>query len=152
MRAPPVCADFPQKTESPDRSNALPPAGTCQEMNSVGAAAWVSWSRGGRDLTDTNTRKAWDSFQSDMKSLAGALRRNYKSADDQKKAAEINRSLQQLGQAAEAFFESLDTATRDPEVRASTKRAAKSFGSALAGTFRKGSQTLYKPKPQAPPH
>ncbi len=100
-------------------------------------------------MTDTNTRKAWDSFQSDMKSLAGALRRNYKSADDQKKAAEINRSLQQLGQAAEAFFESLDTATRDPEVRASTKRAAKSFGSALAGTFREVSEELDKAIRQA---
>jgi hypothetical protein len=67
-------------------------------------------------MTDTNTHQAWDRFQTDMKTLAGELRRHYKNSDDEEKAAEINRSLQQLGQAAEAFFESLDTATRDPEV------------------------------------
>jgi hypothetical protein len=100
-------------------------------------------------MADTNTHEAWDRFQSDMKSLAGELRRHYKSADDEKKAAEINRSLQQLGQAAEAFFESLDTATRDPEVRAGTKRAARSFGSALAGTVREVSEELDKAIRQA---
>lgn len=95
-------------------------------------------------MTATGTKQAWDRFQSDLGTLAGELRRHYKSIDDDEKAAEINRSLQQLGQAAEAFFESLDTATRDPQVRASTKRAARSFGSALAGTFREVSEDLDK--------
>ena|SRR4029077_9290833 len=88
------------------------------------------------DTNTTGTKDAWDRFQSDLKALAGELKRNYGDAGDEKKAAEINRSLQQLGKAAESFFESLDTATRDPEVRASTKRAARSFGSALTETFR----------------
>ncbi len=87
-------------------------------------------------MTETNTKQAWDKFAADAQNLAGDLRRNYKDADDAKKTAEIDRSLRQLGQAAEAFFASLDTATRDPQVRASTKQAAQSFGAALAETFR----------------
>ena len=58
--------------------------------------------------------------------------------------AEINRSLRELGEAADRFFASLDTATRDPEVRSSTKRAARSFGSALRETFREVSGELEK--------
>jgi hypothetical protein len=93
-------------------------------------------------MTDPNTKEAWDRFQADVKSMAGELRRHYEGVDDEKKAAEVHRSLQQLGEAAEAFFESLDQTTRDPQVRASTKRAAKSFGSALAGTLREVSDEL----------
>lgn len=96
------------------------------------------------DTNTTNTRSAWDRFEADLKVLAGELKRNYGTSDDEKKAAEINQSLQQLGKAAESFFESLDTATRDPEVRASTKRAARSFGSALTETFRDLSVELEK--------
>lgn len=104
------------------------------------------------DTNTTNTRGAWDRFEADLKTLAGELKRNYGDADDEKKAAEINRSLQQLGKAAESFFESLDAATRDPEVRASTKRAARSFGSALTETFRDLSVELEKAfrRPAAP--
>lgn len=103
-------------------------------------------------MTDTNTQEAWDRFQADVKTLAGELRRNYGDADDEKKTAELNRSVRQLGQAAEAFFESLGTATRDPEVRASTKQAAQSFGSALSQTFREVGGELDKAlrQPAAP--
>ena len=87
-------------------------------------------------MTETKSKEAWDRFAADAQNLAGELRRNYKDAGDQKKTAEIDRSLRQLGQAAEAFFASLDTATRDPQVRASTKQAARSFGAALAETLR----------------
>src|SRR6266702_266090 len=97
----------------------------------------VGWARqGGRRMTETNSKAAWDRFTADAQNLAGELRRNYKDADDEKKAAEIDRSLRQLGQAAEAFFASLEAATRDPQVRATTKQAARSFGSALTETFR----------------
>jgi len=72
------------------------------------------------------------------------LRRHYKDGDQEKKTADINRSLRQLGDAAEQFFGSLDTATRDPEVRATTKRAARSFGSALRETFRDVSAEVEK--------
>jgi hypothetical protein len=95
-------------------------------------------------MTETNTKEAWDRFATDAQNLAGELRRNYKDADDEKKTAEINRSLRQLGQAAEKFFESVDTATRDPQVRASTKQAARSFGAALAETFREVGDELDK--------
>ena len=60
-------------------------------------------------MTDTtNTKDAWERVQSELKALAGELKRNYGDAGDEKKAAEINRSLQQLGKAAESFFESLE--------------------------------------------
>jgi hypothetical protein len=102
-------------------------------------------------MADT-TKQAWEQFQGDMKALAGELRRNYEGADDQQRAAEINRSVRELGKAAEAFFESLGTTTRDPEVRASTKRAAQSFGSALTETFREVGGELEKAFRQpAPP-
>ncbi len=87
-------------------------------------------------MTETKSKEAWDRFTADAQNLAGELRRSYKDADDQKKTAEIDRSLRQLGQAAEAFFASVDSATRDPQVRASTKQAARSFGAALAETLR----------------
>jgi len=103
-------------------------------------------------MTDTNTKEAWDRFQADVKTLAGELRRNYGDADDKKKTAEISRSVRQLSQAAETFFETLGTATRDPEVRASTKQAAQSFGSALSQTFREVGGELDKAwrQPAAP--
>lgn len=103
-------------------------------------------------MTEANTKEAWDKFAADAQNLAGELRRNYKDADDAKKTAEIDRSLRQLGQAAEAFFASLDTATRDPQVRASTKQAARSFGAALAETFREVGDELDKAlRKSAPP-
>jgi len=101
-------------------------------------------------MTDTNTKEAWDRFQADVKTLAGEIRRNCEDAEDEKKTAEINSSMRQLGQAADAFFESLGAATRDPEVRASTKQAARSFGSALGETFHEVSAELGKAFRQAP--
>ena|ERR1700682_1222660 len=86
-------------------------------------------------MASDDTRKAWDRFEADIKGVAGELRRHYKDADITKNA-ELNRSLEQLRQAAESVFTSLETATRDPEVRTRTKEAARSFGSALAETFR----------------
>jgi hypothetical protein len=82
-----------------------------------------------------DTKGAWDRFEADIKAVAGELRRHYKDADTSKNA-ELSRSLEQLGRAADAVFASLETATRDPEVRTRSKQAARSFGSALAETFR----------------
>jgi hypothetical protein len=86
-------------------------------------------------MASDDTHKAWDRFEADIKGVAGELRRHYKDADTAK-SAELNRSLEQLGRAADAVFASLETATRDPELRSRTKQAARSFGSALAETFR----------------
>ena len=90
------------------------------------------------------TQKAWDRFEADIKEVAGELRRHYKNADDDKARAELNRSLEQLRQAADAVFTSLETATRDPEVREKTKQATRSFGSALSETFRELGEGLDK--------
>ena len=90
------------------------------------------------------TQKAWDRFEADIKGVAGQLRGHYKNADDDKARAELNRSLEQLRQAADAVFTSLETATRDPEVRAKTKQATRSFGSALSETFRELGEGLDK--------
>lgn len=95
-------------------------------------------------MSNKQTAEAWETFQADVKTLAGELGRNHRHADDDEKTAEIKRSMTQLGEAAEAFFGSLDTATRDPEVRASTRRAARSFASALRETFREVSDEVDK--------
>lgn len=86
-------------------------------------------------MTSDEPHKAWDLFEADIKGVAGELRRHYRDAD-KTKSAELSRSLEQLGRAADAVFASLETATRDPEVRSRTKQAARSFGAALAETFR----------------
>ncbi|TMC98102.1 MAG: hypothetical protein E6I58_08575 [Chloroflexi bacterium] len=103
-------------------------------------------------MTETKSKEAWDRFTADAQHLAGELRRSYKSSDDDKKAAEIDRSLRQLGKAAETFFASLETATRDPQVRATTKQTARSFGTALAQTFRElGDEVDKAIKKKTPP-
>lgn len=90
------------------------------------------------------TGEAWSRFQQDVRSMAGELRRHYDETTTKEHTAEINRSLRDLGEAADKFFASLDTATRDPEVRSSTRRAARSFGSALRETFHDVSGELEK--------
>jgi hypothetical protein len=87
-------------------------------------------------MPNDDTQKAWDQFEADVKGLAGELRRHYKDADDEKRKAELSRSLDQLKHAADAVFTALETATGDPEVRSRTKQAARSFGSAIAETLR----------------
>ena len=87
-------------------------------------------------MAESESRKLWERFDEDIKNLAADLRRHYEGSSDDKRTAELNRSLEQLRQAADSVFKSIETATRDPEVRSTTKRAAQSFGSALAQTFR----------------
>ena len=90
------------------------------------------------------SKKAWDRFESDIQGLAGELKRHYHDAADDKSSAELNRSLEQLRQAAESVFKSFETATRDPDVRTKTKDTARSFGSALGETFRELSDEIEK--------
>jgi hypothetical protein len=87
-------------------------------------------------MAETDSRKLWERFDAEIKELASELRRHYKGAAEVGKTAELNRSLEHLKQAADEVFESLETATKDPEVRARTKRAATSFGTAIAQSFR----------------
>lgn len=87
------------------------------------------------------SNKAWDRFESDIQGLAGELKRHYRSAGN---APAINQSLEQLRQAAETVFKSLETATRDPDVRSKTKETARSFGEAVAETFRDLSDEIEK--------
>ena len=95
-------------------------------------------------MPTNHTKEAWDRFEADIKGLAGEFRRHYQSAGDEKRKAELNRSLEQLRQAADAVFTSFENATRDPEVRTRTKQAARSFGSALAETFREVADEVEK--------
>ena len=103
-------------------------------------------------MTDPNTKEAWTRFQADKKALADGLRRHYKDAEVTQETAEVNSALRQIGQATEKFFESLEKATNDPEVRATTKQAARSFGAALGGTLREVGDELDKAlkKPNSP--
>lgn len=102
----------------------------------------------------TDAKTVWDRFDADVRNLGGELRRHFRGAEDQERSAELNRALDQLRSAADAVFTSLDRATRDPEVRTKTRQAARSFGAALAETFRElGDQVdraVRKP-PQTPP-
>ena len=82
------------------------------------------------------SKKLWERFDDDVKSLGGELRRHYKGPGDDKGAAELNRSLERLRQAADSVFKSIETASRDPEIRTTAKQAAQSFGTAIAQTFR----------------
>jgi hypothetical protein len=77
---------------------------------------------------------AWDKFQADMKSLRDELRRHYEPASTQD--PDLQTALNKLGKAADEVFEALGRATRDPDVRQGTRQAARSFGSALAETFK----------------
>jgi len=111
----------------------------------------LTWTYEDETVTDTNTRDAWNRFQADMKSLAGGLRRHYKDPEGTKETAEINSALRQIGQATEKFFESLEKATNDPEIRAGTKQAARSFGAALGGTLREVGDELDRAIKKSPP-
>src|SRR5258708_19123224 len=90
------------------------------------------------------TERAWDRFDADIRGPAGDLKRPFRSTNDEKNTAELNQSLEQLRQAAESVFKSLETATRDPEVRGKTKETARSFGMAIAETFRDLSDEIEK--------
>jgi hypothetical protein len=96
-------------------------------------------------MSDSRSQNAWDRFEADIQGLAGELKRQYRGASsEQQNTAELNRSLEQLRQAAESVFKSLETASRDPEVREKTKQTARSFGSAVAETFRDLSDEIEK--------
>ena len=95
-------------------------------------------------MPNEHTEKAWDRFETDIKNLAGDLKRHYHGAADEKEVADLNRSLEQLRQAADAVFRSLESATKDAEVRERTKQTARSFGSAVAETFRDLSDEIDK--------
>lgn len=87
-------------------------------------------------MAESESRKLWDRFDQDIKNLAADLRRHYQGSNDVGGTADLNKSLEQLRQAADSVFKSIEKATRDPQVHSTTKRAAQSFGSALAQTFR----------------
>ena len=95
-------------------------------------------------MTEGDTRKVWESFEADVKSLGDELRRHYRGAGDAQKSAELDRSLEQLRKAADTVFASLETASKDPQVHAKTRQAGRSFGSALAETFREVGAELDK--------
>ena len=94
-------------------------------------------------MTD-GSKNAWERFESDIQGLAGELKRQYRKKGDVQETADLNRSLEQLRDAAEAVFRSLETTTKDPAVREKTRQTARSFGSAVAETFRDLSDEIEK--------
>ena len=90
------------------------------------------------------SKKTWNRFESDIQNLAGELKRAYQKGADEKQTAEINESLEELRKAAASVFKSIETATKDPDVRRKTKETARSFGSAVAETFRDLSDEIDK--------
>jgi hypothetical protein len=94
-------------------------------------------------MTEGN-KSAWERFEADIQGLAGELKRQYRKSEDANTTADLNRSLDQLRGAAEAVFKSLETTTKDPAVRERTRQTARSFGSAVAETFRDLSDEIEK--------
>ena len=88
------------------------------------------------NVAEGTVKQAWERFQADMNNLGTELRRHYQdSPANSEPAAELNRSLEQLRDAADKVFWSLEVASRDPQVRSRTRSAARSFGAALRETF-----------------
>jgi predicted nucleic acid-binding Zn-ribbon protein len=91
-----------------------------------------------------DTKKTWGQFESDVQKLAGELKRHYRKGADENETADLNESLDELRKAAASVFKSIETATKDPDVRQHTKETARSFGSAMAETFRDLSDEIEK--------
>jgi hypothetical protein len=83
----------------------------------------------------SESRKAWEQFEADMRTLGRDFRRHYEEGAGGK-ASDLQDSMRKLAQAAEDVFDSLGRATRDPKVRQGTRKAAQSFGELIAETFR----------------
>ena len=100
----------------------------------------------------SEAQTSWDQFQADMKSLRDELRRHHDPKSPEN--PDLQASLNKLGKAADEVFEALGRATRDPDVRQGTRQAARSFGAALAETFRDVADELaaaVRKKDSAPP-
>src|SRR5260221_9209099 len=78
-------------------------------------------------------KPAWAQFEADMNALRDELRRHYEPAPSGN--PDLQSALNKLGKAADEVFDSLWRATRHPEGRDRTRKAARSFGTALAETF-----------------
>jgi len=83
----------------------------------------------------SGSRGAWDRFEADMKTLGRDFRRQYDEGGPGK-AGDVQESMRKLAAAAEEVFDNLGRASRDPDVRKDTRKAAQSFGEAIAQTFR----------------
>ncbi len=95
-------------------------------------------------MPSEESKTTWNRFESDIHKLAGELKRHYRTGVDEKQTAELSDSLEELRKAATSVFKSIETATKDPEVRQRTKETARSFGSAVAETFRDLSDEIEK--------
>ncbi len=93
-------------------------------------------------MTETNSKAAWDRFTADAQNLAGELRRNYKDADDEKKAAEIDRSLRQLGQARQRVIRRSGPPPSKPRGRLALPSRRPSASLATRWTKRSGRKRL----------
>lgn len=88
------------------------------------------------------SKEAWDRFETDLKALRERLGTHTRGSVDAQASADLREALGRLRDAADGVFDSLGTASRDPEVRATTKEAARSFGIALAESFREIGEDL----------
>lgn len=88
---------------------------------------------------------AWARFQSDLSALREQVRRHGAGPT-------VQASLERLGATADEVVAALGEVARDPEVRAGSRTAARSFGLALGGTLRKIGDDLaeaFREKPRA---
>ena len=96
-------------------------------------------------MSQPDPEAAWSRFQADLKALRDQLAK-------QEHGPEIQASLDHLAKTAEQVVNRLGDAARDPEVRAGTSAAARSFGLALGETFRRIGDDLaqsFREKPKS---
>jgi ribosomal protein S20 len=91
----------------------------------------------------SESRKAWDQFESDMRTVGREFRRHYEEGAAGK-ASDLQDSMKKLAEAAEEVFESLGRASRDPKMRDNTRKAAQSFGDLITHTFREVANEVEK--------
>ena len=77
-----------------------------------------------------DSEAAWARFQSDLSALREQVRRHGAGPT-------VQASLERLGETADEVVAALGEVARDPEVRASSRATARSFGLALGDTLRR---------------
>ncbi|HEX6548884.1 MAG TPA: hypothetical protein VF134_09100 [Candidatus Dormibacteraeota bacterium] len=77
---------------------------------------------------------AWSRFRAEMDDLARGLR--------------TKADLDEVKRAADAVIDSVNRVVADPEVREGTRRAARSFGDALAATLNQVADSLRSSQPK----
>lgn len=96
----------------------------------------------------TESKQAWEQVRNDAAGLGERLKRHYESrkevgaAEGEQSRAELDRALQNLGDALENVFTSIGTVAKDQGIREDARKVSGSFMQALSATFAEVSEDL----------